>query len=66
MVRHPVGVIYSWMQKVGALNIETACKYLSSGYDRMIYIDKISKIKNINLSTVKLEDICNRKKTGCT
>ena len=40
----------------------TPCKYLSSGYDRMIYIDKISKIKNINLSTIKLEDICNEEK----
>ena len=63
MVRHPVGVIYSWMQRSwGPSNIETACKYLSSGYDRMIYIDKISKIKNINLSTIKLEDICNEEK----
>jgi len=60
MVRHPVGVIQSWMQRNwGPSDIETSCKYLSSGYNRMIYIDQIAKAKKINLITIKLEDICN-------
>ena len=63
MVRHPVGVVQSWMQRNwGPSDIETSCRYLSSGYDRMIYIDQIAKAKKINLKTIKLENICDEEK----
>lgn len=59
VVRHPVGVVQSWIQRDwGPSDIEKACKYLSQAYERMIFIDELSKKKNINLITVKLENMC--------
>jgi len=61
IVRHPVGVAQSWMQRNwGPSEIEILCKYLSSGYDRMISIEKNIKDKKTNLVTIKLEDMCVR------